>query len=183
MPTGQADTFSAATKAASFVLRAEPWAVREGRSRVRATLRSWGLDLDDDSSWGLTVVSGELLARGVRRAAGNMTVRLDLESDQLILEVHDEAPQCSRARNTPQSARDEDGWSLALLDAYSTAHGTERTPAGVRCWAVIRLPPESLPGVVPDAEHLSGMRWVLEPAGAALLAAGAWPPEMCRPKA
>jgi hypothetical protein len=147
--------------------------VQEGRSRIRATLRYWGLELDDDSSWALTVVSLELLARGIRSAAGNLTVGLDLESDQLILEVHDEGPQHCRARNTPQDARDEDGWSLALLNAHSTAHGTERTPAGVRLWAIIKLSSDSRPGFISDAEHLGGTRWVLEPAGAALVAAGA----------
>jgi hypothetical protein len=169
MPTDHAEMFPAAPRAASFVLLTEPAAVQESRSRIRATLRCWGLDLDDDSSWALNVVSLELLARGIRCATGNLTVGLDLESDQLILEVHVEVPQRYRAQNKPQGAPDEDSWSLALLNAHSIAHGTERTPAGVRYWAIIKLSLDSLPGTISDAAHLGATRWVLEPAGAALV--------------
>ncbi|MGC0381335.1 ATP-binding protein [Streptomyces sp. SAI-129] len=173
------DPCPAAPRTASFLLPAVPPAVREGRRRVRTALLSWGLRLDDDSSWSLTVVCGELLARAVRRAAGGpedrLAVGVDVEGDQLIVDVRDvpgTAPPPAGVRTAPPGTHDEDGWGLALVDAHCTAHGTEHTPAGPRFWAVVTLPCGVLPAASSDLERLGNTRWVVEPAGAALAAAG-----------
>ncbi|CAL9388522.1 ATP-binding protein [Streptomyces sp. enrichment culture] len=187
------DPCPAASRTASFLLPAVPSAVREGRRRVGATLLSWGLALDADSSWSLTVVCGELLARAVRRAAaggtaggppglagpaGRLAVGVDVDGDQLIVDVH-EVPGGGtppvRVRAEPPDAPDEDredGWGHALVGAHCTAHGTEDTPAGPRSWAVVTLPAGASPGASSDGERLGSTRWVVEPAGAALAAAG-----------
>ncbi|MDA5145176.1 ATP-binding protein [Streptomyces sp. AD681] len=173
------DPCPAASRTASFLLPAVPSAIREGRRRVGTTLFSWGLSPDEDSSWSLTVVCGELLARAVRRAAGGpagrLAVGVDLEGDQLIvdvLEVLDGTPPSARVRADPPDAHGEDGWALALVGAHCTAHGTEHTPAGPRCWAVVTLPAGAFPGPSPALARPENTRWVVEPAGAALAAAG-----------
>ncbi|MZG12449.1 ATP-binding protein, partial [Streptomyces sp. SID5914] len=96
LPHSVFDPFPAASRTASFLLPAEPSAVREGRHRVGTTLLSWGLGLDEDSSWSLTVVCGELLAGAVRRAAGDapgpagrLAVGVDVDGDQLIVDVRE----------------------------------------------------------------------------------------------
>ncbi|MEU5143384.1 ATP-binding protein [Streptomyces sp. NPDC021139] len=173
------DPCPAASRTASFLLPAVPSAVREGRHRVRTALLSWGLRLDDDSAWSLTVVCGELLARAVRRAAGGperrLAVGVDVEGDQLIVDVRDVlggAPPPAGVRTAHPVTHDEDGWGHALVDAHCTAHGTEHTPAGPRFWAVVTLPGRVLPAASSDLERLGSTRWVVEPAGAALAAAG-----------
>ncbi|MGC0408360.1 hypothetical protein RKD32_001222 [Streptomyces sp. SAI-195] len=173
------DPCPAASRTASFLLPAAPSAVREGRHRVRTALLSWGLRLDDDSSWSLTVVCGELLARAVRRAAGGpegrLAVGVDVEGDQLIVDVRDvpgTAPPPAGVRTAHPDPHDEDGWGLALVDAHCTAHGTEHTSAGPRFWAVVTLPRGVLTAASSDLERLGSTRWVVEPAGAALAAAG-----------
>ncbi|MCW1092777.1 MULTISPECIES: ATP-binding protein [Streptomyces] len=191
MPHSVFDPCPAASRTASFLLPAEPSAVREGRHRVGTALLSWGLGLDEDSSWSLTVVCGELLAGAVRRAAGDapgpagrLAVGVDVDGDQLIVDVREVpggATPSARVRRAfpeaadphdPHEAREEDGWGRALIDAHCTAHGTEHTPDGPRCWAVVPLPGGAFPGASPAVERLGSMRWVLEPAGAALAAAG-----------
>ncbi|AIJ17093.1 ATP-binding protein [Streptomyces violaceoruber] len=173
------DPCPTASRTASFLLPAVPAAVREGRRRVRTTLLGWGLGLDEDSSWSLTVVCGELLVRAVRRAAGGpagrLAVGVDVEGDQVIvdvLELLDGAPPSARVRAEPHGPHGEDGWALALVGAHCTAHGTEHTPAGPRCWAVVTLPAGAFPGRPSDVERLGSTRWVVEPAGAALARAG-----------
>lgn len=180
------DPCPAASRTASFLLPAVPSAVREGRRRVGTALLSWGIGLDGDSSWSLTVVCGELLARAVRRAAagtpagpaGHLAVGVDLDGDQLIVDVREVpggAPPPAGARPASPDVRDEDhedGWGRALIGAHCVAHGTEHTPAGPRCWAVVTLPGGASPGPWSAVERLGGTRWVVEPAGAALAAAG-----------
>ncbi|WP_282090156.1 ATP-binding protein [Streptomyces tendae] len=194
------DPCPAAPRTASFRLPAVPSAVREGRRRVGATLLSWGIGLNEDSSWSLTVVCGELLARAVRRAAGEapgpagrLAVGVDVDGDQLIVDVRDVpggAPPPARvppafpdaahaadaahthAAHAAHAAREQDGWGRALVDALCTAHGTEHTPDGPRRWAVVTLPGGAFPDPSPAVARLRSTRWVVEPAGAALAAAG-----------
>ncbi|MFI7388934.1 ATP-binding protein [Streptomyces tendae] len=176
------DPCPAASRTASFRLPALPSAVREGRRRVGTTLLSWGIGVDEDSSWSLTVVCGELLARAVRRAvgeapgpAGRLAVGVDVDGDQLIVDVRDvpgTAPPPAGVCTAHPDTHDEDGWGLALVDAHCTAHGTEHTPAGPRFWAVVTLPAGVLPAASSDLERLGNTRWVLEPAGTALAAVG-----------
>ncbi|MFB7088931.1 ATP-binding protein [Streptomyces sp. NPDC056296] len=177
------DLCPVASRTVSFVLPAVPSAVPEGRRRIRTTLRSWGLRLGDDSSRAVAVACGEMLARGVRRAAGDpagqLTVGVDVEGDQLILDVLDGAPAPCHARRPSPDEHDEDGWGLVLVDAHCTAHGSERTPGGRRRWAVITLPSGALPGITLDAEGLGSVRWMVEPAGAALAAAESPMVKMC----
>ncbi|MEU9638082.1 ATP-binding protein [Streptomyces tendae] len=193
MPNSVFDPCPAASRTASFLLPAVPCAVREGRHRVGTALLSWGLVLDEDSSWSLTVVCGELLARAVRRAtgaapgpAGRLAVGVDVDGDQLIVDVcevpGDATPPARAGRALPDAAdahdardaRDaqEEGWGRALIDAHCMAHGTEQTPDGPRYWAVVTLPGGAFPGPSSAVERLGSTRWMVEPAGAALAAAG-----------
>ncbi|MFJ6066462.1 ATP-binding protein [Streptomyces tendae] len=188
MPNSVFDPCPAASRTAPFLLPAVPSAVREGRHRVGTALLSWDLGLDEDSSWSLTVVCGELLARAVRRAAGRLAVGVDLDGDQLIVDVCEvpggATPPARAGRalsdaagphdaQDAQDARDaQDGWGHALIDAHCTAHGTEHTPDGPRCWAVVTLPGGAFPGPSSAVERQGSTRWMVEPAGAALAAAG-----------
>ncbi|GHA77864.1 ATP-binding protein [Streptomyces tendae] len=188
MPNSVFDPCPAASHTASFLLPAVPSAVREGRHRVGTALLSRGLGLDEDSSWSLTVVCGELLARAVRRAAGEapgpagrLAVGVDVDGDQLIVDVCEvpggATPPARAGRalpdaTDPHDAREEDGWGRALIDAHCTAHGTEHTPDGPRYWAVVTLPGGAFPGPSSAVERLGSTRWMVEPAGAALAAAG-----------
>ncbi|MFG3132087.1 ATP-binding protein [Streptomyces tendae] len=196
MPNSVFDPCPAASRTASFLLPAVPSAVREGRHRVGTALLSWGLGLDEDSSWSLTVVCGELLARAVRRAtgeapgpAGRLAVGVDVDGDQLIVDVREVPggakpparvgralpdaadPHEARDAHDARDAKEEDGWGRALIDAHCTAHGTEHTPDGPRCWAVVTLPGGAFRGPSSAVERLGSTRWMVEPAGAALAAA------------
>ncbi|MFF0696964.1 ATP-binding protein [Streptomyces tendae] len=191
MPNSVFDPCPAASRTASFLLPAVPSAVHEGRHRVGTALLSWDLGLDEDSAWSFTVVCGELLARAVRRAtgaapgpAGRLAVGVDVDGDQLIVDVRGvpggATPPARAGRTFPDAAdahdardaREEDGWGRALIDAHCTAHGTEHTPDGPRCWAVVTLPGGAFPGPPSAVERLGSTRWTVEPAGAALAAAG-----------
>ncbi|MDQ0792611.1 ATP-binding protein [Streptomyces sp. B1I3] len=154
-------------------LPATPSAVRRGRDHVRDTLRSWGLVPDDEPASAAALIASELLTNAVRHAGGPLVVCLDLDGDRLILEVHDTSPELPGARRGPLDTCAEDGRGLTLVDAYSHAHGAERTATGKRCWAVLTLPPGALPGAPRAAGYMDVVRWVAEPAGVALLAEAA----------
>lgn len=154
-----------------FSLPATPESVPEGRNRIRDTLRSWELPCNEDLNLKLALVASELLTNAVRHAGGQMTICLDLDTDRLILSVHDSSPITPTLRRTPPDVWGEDNRGLTLIDAYSYTHGVERTPAGKRCWAVLPLPTELL---LAEGRRTAGgtdtSRWVVEPAGTALLA-------------
>ncbi|MEU1128148.1 ATP-binding protein [Streptomyces sp. NPDC005899] len=167
----RADPPTVRARTSFLSLPATPQAVRRGRDHVRDTLRFWRIAPGAEPASAAALVASELLANAVRHAGGRLTLCLDLDGDRLIIEVHDTSPELPRDQEIPPDVCAEGGRGLVLVAAYSHTHGVERTATGKRCWAVLTLPPDA----VPEAHRTTGppdaVRWVAEPAGAALVEA------------
>lgn len=159
---------------AGFVVEATAAAVRGARRRVAAAVRSWEVPYSDDVSFRVELVASELLTNGLRYATGPMIVEVSLEGAFAVVQVHDKSPVLPR----PRAARgdEERGRGLALVESVCLLRGAERTALGKRCWAVLALATVSGPTAeeVPgdgdgDDVPLASARWVLTPAGEAVL--------------
>ncbi|MET9253440.1 ATP-binding protein [Streptomyces sp. NPDC003717] len=134
---------------ARFAVEATPRAVRAARHRIAATVRAWGVPLDEDA---LHLVAGELLSNALRHGGGPLAAGVATTADDLlVVEVWDAGRDLPRHTATPL---DEGGRGLPLIAAHSVRHGAEPAGSGKRCWAALP-PPEP--------------RWLLTAAGAELL--------------
>lgn len=118
------------------VLSPEPQAVAAARAFVRRTGTLWGLESTLDSA--LLVVS-ELVTNAVVNARSQVTVRLRLEPDQLVVEVEDEDSRLP----VLQQHNDWDalgGRGLMLVDALAARWGSQPCPFGKVVWAALVLP-------------------------------------------
>ncbi|MGH3265148.1 MAG: ATP-binding SpoIIE family protein phosphatase, partial [Trebonia sp.] len=131
----------------SFHLDPEPSAVRQARSLIRDPLKRWGLeDLIDASE----LLVSELVTNAIRYANGEITLRLILEPDSLVCEVHDSSPALPRVLQVDKDA--ENGRGLHVVSQMATRWGARRTPAGKVVWCEQPLP--GVPGPMEDWQPL-----------------------------
>ncbi|MEU6480400.1 ATP-binding protein [Streptomyces sp. NPDC047017] len=173
-----------------FSFAAAPAAVRAARHRISATVREWGVPLDEELYFRLELVASELLTNAALHAGGRLTAVVALELDLLVVEVLDESAAAPRPRTAGPD--DESGRGLTLVDALCLLYGSEPTAEGKRCWAVLPLRPAHIgTGPAHDPDTSAGpcsahgpdpahdpdpaygpdsVRWSLTPGGFRLLA-------------
>jgi anti-sigma regulatory factor (Ser/Thr protein kinase) len=108
-----------------FQLEPKLSAVRDARSLIRDPLKRWGLeDLIDNSE----LLVSELVTNAIRYANGEVLLRLILEPDSLVCEVHDSSPALPRVLQVDKDA--ENGRGLHVVSQMAARWGARRTANG-----------------------------------------------------
>jgi len=120
-----------------FQLEPEFSAVRHARSLIRDPLKRWGLeDLIDSSE----LLVSELVTNAIKYANGEVMLRLILEPDRLVCEVHDSSPALPRVLQVDKDA--ENGRGLHVVSQMSSRWGARRTTGGKVVWCEQLVPEE-----------------------------------------
>jgi anti-sigma regulatory factor (Ser/Thr protein kinase) len=120
-----------------FPLEPELSTVRHARSLIRDPLKRWGLeDLIDNTE----LLVSELVTNAIKYANGEVMLRLILEPDSLVCEVHDSSPALPRVLQVDKDA--ENGRGLHVVSQMATRWGARRTPGGKVVWCEQVLPEE-----------------------------------------
>jgi len=120
-----------------FQLEPKPEAVREARTLLRDPLKRWGLeDLIDSSE----LLVSELVTNAIRYANGEVLLRLILEPDSLVCEVHDSSPALPRVLQVDKDA--ENGRGLHVVSQVASRWGARRTAGGKVVWCEQMVPEE-----------------------------------------
>ena len=125
----------------AFPLEAELTAVRRARSLIRDPLKRWGLeDLIDNSE----LLVSELVTNAIKYASNNgedqVMLRLVLEPDSLVCEVHDSSPALPRVLQVDRDA--ESGRGLHVVSQMASRWGARRTATGKVVWCEQPVPEE-----------------------------------------
>ena len=120
-----------------FRLEPELSAVRHARSLIRDPLKRWGLeDLIDSSE----LLVSELVTNAIKYANGEVMLRLILEPDTLVCEVHDSSPALPRVLQVDKDA--ENGRGLHVVSQVASRWGVRRTTGGKVVWCEQQVPEE-----------------------------------------
>jgi serine phosphatase RsbU (regulator of sigma subunit)/anti-sigma regulatory factor (Ser/Thr protein kinase) len=120
-----------------FQLEPEHSAVRHARSLIRDPLKRWGLeDLIDSSE----LLVSELVTNAIKYANGEVLLRLILEPESLVCEVHDSSPALPRVLQVDKDA--ENGRGLHVVSQMASRWGVRRTPGGKVVWCEQLVPAE-----------------------------------------
>src|SRR6202012_1867055 len=120
-----------------FQLESDLTAVRQARALIRDLLKRWGLeDLIDSSE----LLVSELVTNAIKYAKGEVLLRLILEPDSLVCEVHDSSPALPRVLQVDKDA--ENGRGLHVVQQMSARWGARRTLTGKVVWCEQTLPEE-----------------------------------------
>jgi serine phosphatase RsbU (regulator of sigma subunit)/anti-sigma regulatory factor (Ser/Thr protein kinase) len=120
-----------------FPLEPKLSAVRDARSLIRDPLKRWGLeDLIDSSE----LLVSELVTNAIRYANGEVQLRLVLEPDSLVCEVHDSSPALPRVLQVDKDA--ENGRGLHVVSQVASRWGARRTAGGKVVWCEQNVPEE-----------------------------------------
>ncbi|HEY1668161.1 MAG TPA: ATP-binding SpoIIE family protein phosphatase [Trebonia sp.] len=118
-----------------FRLEPELSAVRHARSLIRDPLKRWGLeDLIDSSE----LLVSELVTNAIKYANGEVMLRLILEPDTLVCEVHDSSPALPRVLQVDKDA--ENGRGLHVVSQVASRWGVRRTTGGKVVWCEQQVP-------------------------------------------
>jgi anti-sigma regulatory factor (Ser/Thr protein kinase) len=110
-------------------------AAGQARAAVRDPLKLWGLE---DLIPATELLVSELVTNAYRYAEGAITLRLILEPDSLVCEVHDTSPALPRVLQVDNDA--ENGRGLHVVSQLAQRWGTRRTPAGKVVWCEQPVP-------------------------------------------
>jgi anti-sigma regulatory factor (Ser/Thr protein kinase) len=120
-----------------FRLEPELSSVRLARSLIRDPLKRWGLeDLIDSSE----LLVSELVTNAIKYANGEVMLRLILEPDTLVCEVHDSSPALPRVLQVDKDA--ENGRGLHVVSQVASRWGVRRTSGGKVVWCQQQVPEE-----------------------------------------
>jgi serine phosphatase RsbU (regulator of sigma subunit)/anti-sigma regulatory factor (Ser/Thr protein kinase) len=120
-----------------FQLEPELPTVRLARSLIRDPLKRWGLeDLIDSSE----LLVSELVTNAIKYANGEVMLRLILEPDTLVCEVHDSSPALPRVLQVDKDA--ENGRGLHVVSQVASRWGARRTTGGKVVWCEQLVPEE-----------------------------------------
>jgi serine phosphatase RsbU (regulator of sigma subunit)/anti-sigma regulatory factor (Ser/Thr protein kinase) len=128
--------------------------VRQARAAIREPLKRWGLE---DLIPSTELLVSELVTNAVKYAEGETTLRLILEPESLVCEVHDTSPALPRVLQVDMDA--ESGRGLHVVSQFAQRWGTRRTPAGKVVWCEQPVPEEiteamrAAAGVEPQSFH------------------------------
>src|SRR5580693_4493124 len=118
-------------------LEPELQSVRQARALIRDPLKRWGLeDLIDNSE----LLVSELVTNAIRYANGEIMLRLILEPDSLVCEVHDSSPALPRVLQVDKDA--ENGRGLHVVSQVASRWGVRRTSGGKVVWCQQQVPEE-----------------------------------------
>ncbi len=132
--------------------------VRQARMLIRDPLKRWGLeDLEPVTE----LLVSELVTNAIRYASGEILLRLVLESDSLVCEVHDSSPALPRVLQVDRDA--ENGRGLHVVSQLASRWGARRTHSGKVVWCEQTVP-ESV---------MEALRVVAEEAAEVIVAADA----------
>jgi serine phosphatase RsbU (regulator of sigma subunit)/anti-sigma regulatory factor (Ser/Thr protein kinase) len=119
----------------AFQLESDYAAVRHARSLIRDPLKRWGLeDLIDSSE----LLVSELVTNAIKYANGEVMLRLILEPDSLVCEVHDSSPALPRVLQVDKDA--ENGRGLHVVSQVAAKWGMRRTATGKVVWCEQLVP-------------------------------------------
>jgi serine phosphatase RsbU (regulator of sigma subunit)/anti-sigma regulatory factor (Ser/Thr protein kinase) len=120
-----------------FPLEPEHSAVRHARSLIRDPLKRWGLeDLIDSTE----LLVSELVTNAIKYANGEVLLRLVLEPESLVCEVHDSSPALPRVLQVDKDA--ENGRGLHVVSQMASRWGMRRTAGGKVVWCEQLVPAE-----------------------------------------
>jgi anti-sigma regulatory factor (Ser/Thr protein kinase) len=120
-----------------FKLEPEFTSVRQARSMIRDPLKRWGLaELVPVSE----LLISELVTNAIRYGGenGEIMLRLVLEPDSLVCEVHDSSPALPRVLQVDNDA--ENGRGLHVVSELSSRWGARRTHTGKVVWCELLVP-------------------------------------------
>ena len=135
-------------------LTAEPVAVPEARSQVRAAICTWDVPVDPDVA---ILLTSELVTNALRHeAGGTVTLAVTCSCDQLRVDVHDTSRFLPVLEDV--SAEAETGRGLMLVDRLSAEWGSYRTPAGKVVYFTLAFQPDlaEVGGHGPQGVHTWG---------------------------
>jgi anti-sigma regulatory factor (Ser/Thr protein kinase) len=137
-----------------------PAAAAEARRRVRDTIASWQVPVDQDAALLLT---SELVTNAVRHEAGQAVMLVVTCADgQLRVDVHDTSRSLPAVADVPADA--ETGRGLLLVESLSDEWGFYRTPAGKAVYFTLAFEPDQADqapaagGRGPQRAHARGRR-------------------------
>ena len=104
---------------------------------VRDPLKRWGLE---DLIPATELLVSELVTNAFKYAKGETLLRLILEPDSLVCEVHDTSPALPRVLQVDKDA--ESGRGLHVVSQLAARWGARRTPAGKVVWCEQPVPEE-----------------------------------------
>jgi serine phosphatase RsbU (regulator of sigma subunit)/anti-sigma regulatory factor (Ser/Thr protein kinase) len=118
-----------------WTLEPEFPSVREARVLVREPLRRWGLE---DLVPVTELLVSELVTNAIKYANGEILLRLVLETDRLVCEVHDSSPALPRVLQVDRDA--ENGRGLHVVSQLAARWGARRTHSGKVVWCEQTVP-------------------------------------------
>jgi serine phosphatase RsbU (regulator of sigma subunit)/anti-sigma regulatory factor (Ser/Thr protein kinase) len=118
-----------------WTLEPEFPSVREARVHVHDPLRRWGLE---DLVPVTELLVSELVTNAIKYANGEILLRLVLESDKLVCEVHDSSPALPRVLQVDRDA--ENGRGLHVVSQLAARWGARRTHSGKVVWCEQTVP-------------------------------------------
>ncbi len=136
---GQLSRPARADRDEQFVLRPDPRAAAAARRVVRSTCTLW--DLEELTLDAALLVVSELVTNAVVHTRSQVTVRLRLRPDRLLVEVEDQDSRLPVLQEHDGSDA-LGGRGLPLVDALSARWGSEPCPAGKVVWAELLLVPD-----------------------------------------
>ena len=100
--------------------------MRDARALIRDPLKRWGLeDLIDSSE----LLVSELVTNAIKYANGEVLLRLILEPDTLVCEVHDSSPALPRVLQVDKDAENGRGLHVVSQMAVPLGRAAHRWPA------------------------------------------------------
>lgn len=113
-------------------------AVPAARASVVERAEQLGLDLGEELTSDLRLLTGEVVANSVTHTKAECVVAVVWTGERLRVEVTDLEPTLVHV--SPANTMDESGRGLFLVDALSTAWGSEPCRAGKKTWFELAMP-------------------------------------------
>ncbi len=134
-----------------WTLAPELSTVRQARLLIHEPLKQWGLeDLIPVSE----LLISELVTNAIKYANGEVRLRLILEPDSLVAEVHDSSPALPRVLQVDNDA--ENGRGLHVVSQLSARWGARRTHGGKVVWCEQLVPEETTAAIAAaTAAHIA----------------------------
>jgi PAS domain S-box-containing protein len=124
--------------AVSYTGAEEP-VIASAREHVVHHLRSWGVPPEPIED--MVLMTSELFTNAVRHGETPVELRIALEDDEIVLEIHDHGVD----NPAPVTAADQDehGRGLFIVSTLATRWGHRYTETGKTVWCVLALDPDS----------------------------------------